>query len=47
MQTQYNVQEANGFIEVCAELVGGVIERRVVVNLISADVDATGKLCFI
>lgn len=46
-QTQYIVEEANGFVEVCAELVGGIIERMVVVDLISDNIDATGKLCFI
>ena len=39
---QYSVLEPAGFQTVCVELSSGTVERRVVVSIASADVDAVG-----
>ena len=46
-QAQYMVNEADGYVEVCAVLVGGTVERRVIVSLSTSNVDAVGKLYII
>ena len=42
-ESQYVVGEADELVEVCAVLVGGVVERMVEVILSTSDIDATGE----
>ena len=44
-QSSYNVSEASGFVEVCADLEGlGVEEGDITVNIFTESISATGKL---
>ena len=43
-QSSYNVSEASGFVEVCADLEGlGVEEGDITVNIFTESISATGK----
>ena len=43
-QSSYNVSEASGFVEVCADLEGlGVEEGDITVNVFTESISATGK----
>ena len=42
-QTEYTVMEGTPFVEVCAEVMNGVVERETIVSLDTADNTAEGS----
>ena len=43
-QASYLVNEGDGFVMICAELIDGVLERMITVYLNTADDTAAGKI---